>query len=123
MKRPQLERIRRAAAGITGADRFVVIGSQTIPGQFPEPCAKLLVSMEGPIAADSRGDDRIVLGRGEPAQVGEKNTRLVKECQQFFTVVERIQGSGFVFHVLCTPLRLCGLAGRAAAAYIGIASP
>jgi len=46
MKRPQLEHIIRAAAAITGADRFVIIGSQSILGQFPDPPADLLVSIE-----------------------------------------------------------------------------
>ena len=35
MQRPQLEHIIRAAAGITGADRLVIVGSQAILGQFP----------------------------------------------------------------------------------------
>src|SRR2546423_11142619 len=35
MQRHQLEHIIRAAAGITGADRFVIIGSQAILGQYP----------------------------------------------------------------------------------------
>ena len=46
MTRPQLEHIIRAAAGITGADRFVVIGSQAVLGQFPNAPAELLVSIE-----------------------------------------------------------------------------
>jgi hypothetical protein len=46
MKRPQLEHLLRAASGITGADRFVIIGSQSILGQFPDPPAELLVSIE-----------------------------------------------------------------------------
>lgn len=46
MQRLQLEHIIRAAAGITGADQFVVIGSQAVLGQFPHPPAELLVSIE-----------------------------------------------------------------------------
>lgn len=46
MQRPQLEHIIRAAAGITGADRFVVIGSQAILGQFSDPPEELLISLE-----------------------------------------------------------------------------
>jgi hypothetical protein len=46
MRRPQLEHIIRAAAGITGASEFVVIGSQAVLGQFPDPPAELLISME-----------------------------------------------------------------------------
>ncbi|SPE60433.1 conserved hypothetical protein [Verrucomicrobia bacterium] len=39
MKRPQLEHLIRA--GITGADRFVVVGSQAILGQFSNPPEEL----------------------------------------------------------------------------------
>ena len=46
MQRPQLEHIIRAAAAITGAQEFVVIGSQALLGQFPNPPAELLVSIE-----------------------------------------------------------------------------
>jgi len=46
MQRLQLEHIIRAASGITGADRFVVIGSQAVLGQFPDAPPELLTSME-----------------------------------------------------------------------------
>jgi len=46
MKRQQLEHVLRAAAGITGADRFVIIGSQAILGQFPNAPPDLLQSVE-----------------------------------------------------------------------------
>jgi hypothetical protein len=46
MRRQQLEHIIRAAAGITGADEFVVIGSQAVLGQFPNPPLELLVSID-----------------------------------------------------------------------------
>jgi hypothetical protein len=46
MQRLQLEHIIRAAAGITGADRFIVIGSQAILGQFPDSPTELLISIE-----------------------------------------------------------------------------
>lgn len=49
MKRTQLEHILRAAAAITGAEKFVVIGSQSILGQFVDPPAELLVSIEADI--------------------------------------------------------------------------
>jgi hypothetical protein len=57
MKRTQLEHILRAAAGITGADRFVVIGSQSILGQFADPPAELLVSIEADIFSLRADDD------------------------------------------------------------------
>jgi hypothetical protein len=46
MRRPQLEHIIRAAAAITGAKEFVVIGSQAVLGQFPNPPDELTVSIE-----------------------------------------------------------------------------
>lgn len=46
MKRLQLEHIIRAASAITGTDRFVIIGSQAILGQFSQPPEELLASME-----------------------------------------------------------------------------
>jgi hypothetical protein len=49
MQRPHLEHIIRAAAGITGADQFVIIGSQALLGQFPDPPAELSVSVKADI--------------------------------------------------------------------------
>jgi hypothetical protein len=49
MRRPQLEHIIRAAAGITGASEFVIIGSQAVLGQFSEVPDALLVSLEADI--------------------------------------------------------------------------
>jgi hypothetical protein len=49
MQRAQLEHIIRAAAAITGADRFVIVGSQAILGQFPDPPAELVFSIEADI--------------------------------------------------------------------------
>jgi hypothetical protein len=49
MRRAQLEHIIRAAAGITGADRFIIVGSQSILGQFPNAPDELLISIEADI--------------------------------------------------------------------------
>lgn len=49
MQRHQLEHIIRAAAGITGAPEFVIVGSQSVLGQFPSAPPELLVSMEADI--------------------------------------------------------------------------
>jgi hypothetical protein len=46
MQRSQLEHVIRAAAAITGAREFVIIGSQAVLGQFPEAPPDLLASME-----------------------------------------------------------------------------
>ncbi len=49
MKRSDLEHILRASAAITGADEFVVIGSQSILGGHPDAPPALLVSQEADI--------------------------------------------------------------------------
>jgi hypothetical protein len=46
MQRDQLEHVIRAAAAITGAKELVVIGSQAILGQFPDPPRELTISVE-----------------------------------------------------------------------------
>lgn len=63
MKRPQLEHILRAAAGITGHDQFVVIGSQAVLGQYPDAPPELLVSMEADLFTfRSPGDAELIDG-------------------------------------------------------------
>ncbi|PYK97048.1 MAG: hypothetical protein DME19_17660 [Verrucomicrobia bacterium] len=70
MQRPQLEHIIRAAAGITGAERFVVVGSQAILGQFPNPPVELLVSIEADLfSLRSPNDADLIdgsIGEGSP---------------------------------------------------------
>jgi hypothetical protein len=46
MKRQELEHIVRAAAGITGQKEFIVLGSQSILGKFPDAPHSLRHSME-----------------------------------------------------------------------------
>lgn len=70
MQRHQLEHIIRAAAGITGASEFVIVGSQAVLGQFPNAPDDLLVSMEADVfslrsAADSDLIDGSI-GEGSP---------------------------------------------------------
>jgi hypothetical protein len=70
MQRHQLEHIVRAAAGITGAPEFVIIGSQAVLGQFPEAPDDLLVSMEADLfSLRSQDDSDLVdgsIGEGSP---------------------------------------------------------
>jgi hypothetical protein len=70
MQRNQLEHIVRAAAGITGASEFVIVGSQAVLGQFPEAPDVLLVSMEVDIfSLRSPDDSELVdgcIGEGSP---------------------------------------------------------
>jgi hypothetical protein len=59
MTRAQLEHILRAAAAITDEDEFVVVGSQSILGQFPDAPRSLRVSVEAdlyPLHAPERAD-------------------------------------------------------------------
>lgn len=46
MNREQLEHVIRAAASISGEERIVIIGSQSVLGCFPDAPAALLISME-----------------------------------------------------------------------------
>src|SRR4051812_40738361 len=70
MQRHQLEHIIRAATGITGADRFIIIGSQAVLGQFPAAPAELLVSMEADLFSPrDHADADLVegsIGEGSP---------------------------------------------------------
>lgn len=49
MKRADLEHIIRAAGDIAADDEIVIIGSQSILGQFPQAPAELLVSAEADV--------------------------------------------------------------------------
>jgi hypothetical protein len=49
MKRAQLEHIIRAACTIADDDELVIIGSQSILGQFPDAPEELLVSLEADV--------------------------------------------------------------------------
>ena len=70
MHRQQLEHIIRAAAGITGAGEFVVIGSQAVLGQFPHAPEELLASIEADVFSlrDPADSDLIdgSIGEGSP---------------------------------------------------------
>jgi hypothetical protein len=70
MRRSQLEHIIRAAAGITGAAEFVVVGSQAVLGQFPGAPDDLLVSAEADVFSlrDPADSDLIdgSIGEGSP---------------------------------------------------------
>jgi len=70
MHRQQLEHIIRAAAGITGASEFVIVGSQAVLGQFPQASDELLISMEADVFSlrDPADSDLIdgSIGEGSP---------------------------------------------------------
>lgn len=54
MNRQELEHIVRAAAGITGENEFIIIGSQSILGKFPDAPRSLRQSMEADIYPKAR---------------------------------------------------------------------
>jgi hypothetical protein len=70
MQRHQLEHIIRAAAGITGAPEWIIVGSQAVLGQFPDAPAELLVSIEADVFTlrDPSDSDLIdgSIGEGSP---------------------------------------------------------
>ncbi len=49
MQRSELEHIIRASGDVAGDDEIVIIGSQSILGQFPDAPMRLLVSMEADV--------------------------------------------------------------------------
>ena len=59
MKRHQLEHILRAAAGVIDETEFIVIGSQSILGAYPEADGPLAISLEAdlyPLAHPEKAD-------------------------------------------------------------------
>jgi hypothetical protein len=70
MHRQQLEHIIRAAAGITGATEFVIIGSQAVLGQFPQAPDELLISIEANVFSLRNPEDTDLIdgsiGEGSP---------------------------------------------------------
>ena len=59
MKRHQLEHILRASGAITDETEIVILGSQSILGQYPEPPEALCRSMEAdafPLNAPDKAD-------------------------------------------------------------------
>lgn len=70
MKREDLEHLIRAAATITRDDEIVVVGSQAILGQFPDPPSELCASVEADIYPRNRPDRSDLIdgsiGEGSP---------------------------------------------------------
>lgn len=64
MNRQQLEHILRAAAGNADALDFVVVGSQSILGAFPNAPADLCISMEADLYPRDRPEDAILIEGG-----------------------------------------------------------
>ena len=88
MKREDLEHIIRAAAEVTGEREFVIVGSQAVLGQFPDPPSVLLVSMEAdihPIHAPtrpSRSKARSETARSSTSLTAITPTALSKDCRR-----------------------------------------
>ena len=57
MKRTQLEHILRAAGAITGADRFVILGSSAILAQFPDAPDELMDSLDADLYSPRGAED------------------------------------------------------------------
>jgi hypothetical protein len=73
MKRHELEHILRASAAITGADRFIVIGSEAIHGQFPNLPPDVTRSVEADVFSPrSHAETELIegsIGEGSPFHV------------------------------------------------------
>ncbi len=70
MRRADLEHVIRAAADISDDDEIVVVGSQAILGQFPDPPAELCASVEADVYPKNRPDRADLIdgsiGEGSP---------------------------------------------------------
>lgn len=70
MRRAQLEHLIRAAATISEDDEIIVIGSQSILGQFPDAPAELCVSAEADVFPKNRAERADLIdgsiGEGSP---------------------------------------------------------
>jgi hypothetical protein len=69
MNRTELEHIIRASCAITGQSEIVIIGSQSILGQFPNAPRELLASMEADVFPRRRPDLAINID----SAIGEKS--------------------------------------------------
>lgn len=107
MTRSELEHIIRAAADIADDDEIVVIGSQSVLGQFPEAPASLRVSVEADVYPRHRPERADVIdgsiGEGSPfhatygyyAQgVGEETAVLPLGWQQRLVAVRNANTRG-----------------------------
>ncbi|MFO0872733.1 MAG: DUF6036 family nucleotidyltransferase [Phycisphaerales bacterium] len=70
MKRHELEHVIRASAGITGADEFVIVGSQAILAQYPRAPGELTMSVEADVFTFRSAEDADLIdgsiGEGSP---------------------------------------------------------
>jgi len=73
MQRSELEHIIRASGDVAQDDEIVVIGSQSILGQFPDAPVRLLVSMEADVYPNHNPDlaDRVDGAIGEGSSFHE----------------------------------------------------
>jgi hypothetical protein len=75
MRRSELEHVIRASGDIAQDDEIVVIGSQSILGQFPDAPVRLLVSMEMDVYPKNKPElaDKIDGAIGEGSSFHEQN--------------------------------------------------
>ena len=75
MRRSELEHIIRASGDIAKDDEIIVIGSQSILGQFPDAPVRLLVSMEMDVYPKNKPElaDKIDGAIGEGSSFHEQN--------------------------------------------------
>lgn len=56
MKKRQVDHVLRAAGRITGEKQFIIIGSQSLHGKYPDVADEILKSAEVDLVAGKRGD-------------------------------------------------------------------
>lgn len=56
MKKQQVDRVLRAAGRITGEKQFIIIGSQSLHGRYPDVADEILTSFEVDLIASAKAD-------------------------------------------------------------------
>jgi hypothetical protein len=56
MKKQQVDHVLRAAGGITGEKQFIIIGSQSLHGKYPDVADEILTSFEVDLIASKNAD-------------------------------------------------------------------
>lgn len=81
MQRSELEHIIRASGDVARDDEIVIIGSQSILGQFPDAPTRLLVSMEADVYPNHKPElaDRVDGAIGEGSAFHELNGYYAQE--------------------------------------------
>jgi hypothetical protein len=85
MKRADLEHVLRASKDITGETEFIVLGSQSLLGPYPDAPAELCVSMEVDLYPKNRPELAMLIEAliesADSLELREKLEEALKTCR------------------------------------------